>query len=156
MDWFLVNVLSPLLLPIFVMLILGLMCDAKPDMFVKLYIELVQNAFLLLYKVLIAVVSAIAKFLWQFAKCVWQCMSLAAKGKSCCVETTCSCEPAPPPEKPKRRTPKPKPEISSDHSSQSRQRKTATRPVSLERNQLRRGDLRFKRPHRKGSWEWWR
>lgn len=156
MDWFLVNVLSPLLLPIFVMLILGLMCDAKPDMFVKLYIELVQNAFLLLYKVLIAVVSAIAKFLWQFAKCVWQCMSLAAKSKSCCVETTCSCEPAPPPEKPKRRTPKPKPEISSDHSSQSRQRKTATRPVSLERNQLRRGDLRFKRPHRKGSWEWWR
>lgn len=158
MEWFLVNVLSPLLLPIFVMLILGLMCDAKPDLFIKMYIELVQTICLAVYKALVLVVTAVCKFVWQFARCFWQCMCIAASGKPCCGETSSPCESTPPPEKPKRRTPKPKTDTvdSSDHASEARQRKIATRPDSLERNQMKRGDYRFKRPHRKGSWEWWR
>lgn len=71
MEWFLIHVLSPLLLPIFVLAVLCFVCDVKPDTFIKLYLDILQKCFevtiRLLWQVLVKV--------WEVLVCVLICLS---------------------------------------------------------------------------------
>jgi hypothetical protein len=189
-------------MPIFLIAVLGFVCDLKPDSFIKIYVDIVQTVCVCVFKAILQLLKIVASFLCQFAKCVYQCLSLTAKGRSCCVEAGCSCDKTPAPEKPKKRTPKSpardeascerskfereecenqqhEPEsgleqsqqegvsgqmqseywLSEERRSRQSSSKSATRKGSLFPLKTRKPGVRtssFKRPHRKGSWEWWK
>ncbi len=96
MEWFLINILSPLLLPIFLIAVIGLLCDIKPDAFIKIYIDILQTAVLAVFRCLLQVSKICFDFLCRFFKCLVQCLCCAAQAKS---DTAGRCKPCPP-EKP--------------------------------------------------------
>ncbi len=77
MEWFLTHVLSPLLLPIFVLVVLCIICDVKPDTFVKLYLDILQKFFELSIRLLW---QALVK-IWQILVCVLLC--IGSSGQDC-------------------------------------------------------------------------
>jgi hypothetical protein len=73
MEWFLQHVLTPLLLPIFVIVVLGLLCDVKPDPFIKLYLDIMQTIFTAIFKALAQGLKLLANFLCRVFRCVFEC-----------------------------------------------------------------------------------
>lgn len=105
MEWFLINVLSPLLLPIFVIIVLAVLCDAKPDPFVKIYLDVCQNIWAALWKILLQAGRACIAILLRVIKCLWHCLLRGANGGQSGEPCSCDDAPKPPPGRPKRKTP---------------------------------------------------
>lgn len=82
MEWFLINVLSPLLLPIFLIAIIGLICDIKPDVFIKIYIDIVQSILIAVFRGVWQILKICFDFLCRFITCVMQCFCSSMQGKT--------------------------------------------------------------------------
>ncbi len=81
MEWFLINVLTPLLLPIFLIAIIGFIADVKPDAFIKIYIDIIQNILVAVFRCIWQVLKICFEFLWRLCKCFLQCMCCALETK---------------------------------------------------------------------------
>ena len=128
MEWFLVQILSPLLLPIFIMIVLGLLCDVKPDPYIKIYLDIVQTVLVAIFKALVQVLKTVGIFLCRAAQCIFRCLSCAATGQSCCGDTPCTCDKKPAPDGPPKKKPPSK--------------------IELTREEIAARDARLKRRHR--------
>lgn len=83
MEWFLINVVSPLLLPIFVIVVLCLIVDVKPDFFIKIYVDIVRTVVVAVFNACLRALKAIVGFLYNLLKCLFQCVLCALDLSSC-------------------------------------------------------------------------
>lgn len=111
MEWFLINVLSPLLLPIFLIAIIGLISDVKPDVFFKIYIDILQTVIVAIVRAVLQVAKVCFDFLFRFLSCIFQCIccSIQPKTSSRCKPCgTTDEKPAPEKKQPGRKPKSPK------------------------------------------------
>lgn len=93
MEWFLINIVSPLLLPVFLIVVLGFICDTKPDAFIKIYLDIVQKLFELAFKLCLQGLKLLGEFLKNASRCLCRVIECLAQG--CAPDCACGKTPAP-------------------------------------------------------------